>query len=164
MAITDTTMFAAVVSRFPELIEDLTHFGWLWVKASVLVLEIKTDGQLAEFVAGLAECYRALPEIIVHKDRLFFALAAERCELAMINKALVVARDTCGAPGSFTRWKKCGSLPGEWQCWSYSQQHLSHPVCLTSGQLPDQALLIEYVQQVEEQYQQLFDRAGGSDD
>ncbi len=158
--ISDTTIITAVSGRFPELLDDLTSFGWLWVKAAVGVLKIETEQQLAEFVVALAKNYRHFPEIPDCRERLFFALAAQSCYLEMIGKALAVARDACELPASFTLWRQSGSLPGKWQTWRFTRSYLSHPVCLTHGQFPDQLGLTGYIIKVEQRYLRMLEPAG----
>ena len=153
-SIPDSTIIAAVSGRFPELLEGLTCFGWIWIRAAAEVMKLEGEQQLADFVCDLADHYRALPEIPDNRERLLFALVAQRCHLDMITKALAVARDASGLHPSFTLWRQAGSLPGRWQSWSFTRQFLSHPVCLTHGEFPDQLGLAGYVKDVEQHYLQ----------
>ncbi|MCF6179862.1 MAG: hypothetical protein L3J63_10810 [Geopsychrobacter sp.] len=158
----DTTIIAVVSDRFPELLDDLTCFGWLWVKAAGEIVRLNGEDELAAFTESLAKHYRNYPEIPDCQERLLFALVAQGCSPEMVGKALAVARDACGVSPSFTLWRRAGSLPGRWQTWSFTRQFLSHPVCLTRGEFPDQLGLTRYISQIGQRYQRLIAQTGAA--
>jgi len=104
-------------------------------------------------VRYLADQYRHMTEIPTFAERIRFALAAYNGGRGYVNFALVLARDAEGLPASFTRWRKLGSLPGQWQTWKNTAPYLDDPRCRPGGRRADARQMWGYVAKIEARYQ-----------
>lgn len=99
-----------------------------------------TDGTWAEFGQGdpfnpeasieaaaryLRHLYDRFGEIPDPAERWKFACASYHTGPAAVNRALALARQSCGQPESFTQWVAAGRPAGRWQQWAYTRQFLS---------------------------------------
>ncbi len=68
--------------------------------------------------------YGRFGEIPNALERYKFALASYNAGRGHINEALSLARESCGLPHSYNKWKSQGARRGLWQEWWYTSEHL----------------------------------------
>ena len=107
-------------------------------------------------VTYLAIQFRHLSEIDTTLNRLWFAFAAYNGGRGYVNKALALARVSCGCYEDFYRWKKNGEESGDWQLWDYASEFLTDATCVVHRRHPDAHQMIDYVESIKKRWQRLL--------
>lgn len=105
-------------------------------------------GNIDNGVRYLAEQYRKFPEIPDPRQRICFALAAYNCGRQYLNRALELAREAEGLPGSLGGWRALGSPAGAFQLWPVGLDFLAADDCTVEGLHAEFRQVADYVEKI----------------
>lgn len=104
------------------------------------------EKNLTAGIGYLAAQYGHLAEILIHEERVKFALASYNAGRGYINKAMDLAYQfefQTPMPAGHR-----GARPGNWQEWRYTSRMLMSPACAVNGRTPDWKQAMEYVEKI----------------